>query len=91
MGEESIITIQEELSKDFLSLAGAHPSAIRRLIERLDDVQLGIQLQFEWFKREQRWQEPERMTVAINIRDEEQSVDPQLQPDQPPKEAGGEH
>ena len=44
MDEESIVTIWEELADDFFSLAGAHLEAIWRMIERLDDDQLGTQL-----------------------------------------------
>ena len=47
MDEESIVTIWEELSDDFLSLAGEQLATVRRLIEQLDDDQLGTQLQFK--------------------------------------------
>ena len=47
MDEESITTILEELVNNFFALAGAHLEAIQRLMERLDDDQLGTQLQFE--------------------------------------------
>ena len=46
MDEESIVTIREELSDDFFSLA--------RLVERLDDDQLDTQLQFGQYEREHR-------------------------------------
>ena len=36
MDEESIVTIREELSEDFFSLAEAHLGAVRGLVERLD-------------------------------------------------------
>ena len=88
--EESFVTIREELYDDFLSLAGAHLSAFQLLIERLDDDQLSTQLQFEHFEREQQRWEVAWMTTEINISDEEQSIDPQPHPDQPPNEAGWE-
>ena len=44
MDEESIVTIREELSDDFFSLAELHLGAVRRLVERLDDDQLDTQL-----------------------------------------------
>ena len=47
MDEESIVIIWEELSYDFFSLAETHLEAVWMLIERLDDDQLGTQLQFE--------------------------------------------
>ena len=37
MDEESIVTIREELSEDFFSLAEAHLSEVRGLVENLDD------------------------------------------------------
>ena len=37
MDEESIVTIREELSNDFFSLAESHLGAVRGLVERLDD------------------------------------------------------
>ena len=50
--EESIITIREELSEDFFSLAEAHLREVRGLVERLDDGQLNAQLQLEKYERE---------------------------------------
>ena len=44
MDEASIVTIREELSDDFFSLAESHLGAVRRLVERLDDDQLDTQL-----------------------------------------------
>ena len=41
MDEESIVTIREELSDGLFSLAGAPLEAIRRMIEILNDDQLG--------------------------------------------------
>ena len=73
MDKESIVTIREELSDDFMSLVGVHLSSVRWLIERLDDDHLGTQLQFQ---RERRRREVERMTTAINISDDEPFVDP---------------
>ena len=40
MNEESIVTIWEELTDDFFSLAESHLEAVWRLVERLDDDQL---------------------------------------------------
>ena len=50
--EESIVTIREELLEDFCSLAESHLDVARRLIESLEDDQLGTQLQFERYERE---------------------------------------
>ena len=52
MDKESIVTIREELSDDFFSLAESHLGAVRRLVERLDDDQLDTQLQFERYEGE---------------------------------------
>ena len=72
MDVESIVTIQEELSNVFLSLAGEQFAVVRRLVEQLDDDQLGTQLQFERYEWERRRQEVSRI-AAINISDVEQS------------------
>ena len=80
MDAESIVTIREEFSDDFLSLAKEQLVVVKRLVERLDDDQLGTQLQFERFEWEHRQKETVQMKVAINLNDEEQS------PDQPPIE-----
>ena len=37
MDEESIVTIREELSDNFFSLAESHLGAVRGLVESLDD------------------------------------------------------
>ena len=47
MDAESIVTIREELSDDFLSLAEEHLATVRQLVEQLDNDQLNTQLQFE--------------------------------------------
>ena len=78
--EESIVTIREELLENFFSLAESHLEAIRRMIERLEDGQFGTQLQFERYERE----------AAINISDEEQTMEPQPQLEELPNEAEGE-
>ena len=70
---ESIIAIREQLSDDFLSLAGEQLVAVRRLVEQLDDDQLDTQLRFERYEWERRRQEATKKTATINIRDEEQS------------------
>ena len=85
MDEESIVTIREELSDNFFSLADTHLEAVRRLIERLNDDKLGTQLQFERYVREHQQLEAEKRILAININDEEQ---PEEQPNQQPKEVG---
>ena len=72
MDAESIVTIRE-LSDDFLSLAWEQLVAVRRLVEQLDDDQLGTQLQFERYKQERRQQIASQMSAAINISDGEQS------------------
>ena len=76
MDEESIVTIREELSDDFLSLAEEQSATVRRLVEQLDDDQLDTQLRFERFERECRRRETAWKTEAtINISDEEEFVD----------------
>ena len=50
MDEESIVTIREELSDDFFSLAESHLGAVLGLVERLDDGQLDTELQFERYE-----------------------------------------
>ena len=82
MDEECIVTIQEELSDDFLSLAAEQFAAVRWLVEQLNDDQLGTQLQLERYERECKRQVATKMTSTINIGDREQS------PDQPPNVAG---
>ena len=47
MDAESIVTIQEELLDNFLSLVGEQLEAMRQLVEQLDDDHLGTQLQLE--------------------------------------------
>ena len=42
MDEESIVTIREELSDDFFSLAESHLGAVQRLVERLLRFKLNI-------------------------------------------------
>ena len=44
MDVKSIVTIREELSKDFLSLTGEQFMVVRQLVQQLDDDQLGTQL-----------------------------------------------
>mgnify|MGYP000273502860 CR=1 FL=1 len=67
MTTESIVTILEELSNNFFSLAESHLGAVRRLVERLDDDQLGTQLQFEKYEQE-RWMKGvgERATTIMS-------------------------
>mgnify|MGYP000341313240 CR=1 FL=1 len=72
MDEESIVTIREELSEDFFSLAKEHLGAVRGLVERLDDDQLDTQLQLEKYERECQQQEVVERTTPITISDEEQ-------------------
>ena len=73
MDAESIMTIWEEFSDDFLSVAGEQLTVVRRLVEQLDDDQLGTQLQFERYEWERRQKMASQMTVAIKISDGEQS------------------
>ena len=82
MDVKSIVTIREELSKDFLSLTGEQFMVVRQLVQQLDDDQLGTQLQLERYERERRQQIASQMSAAINISDGEQS------PEQPPNVAG---
>ena len=79
MDKESIVTIGEELSDNFFALAENHLDVIRKLIERLEDDQLDTQLQFDWYARD-RQKDAEKRAEAINIGDEEQSIE--LQPQQ---------
>ena len=44
LDEENIVAIREELSDNFLSLAGEQLAVVRRLVEQLDDNQLDTQL-----------------------------------------------
>ena len=60
MDKESIVTIREELSDDFFSLAESHFGVLRRLVERLEDDQ------------ERRRQEVGERATTITISDEEQ-------------------
>ena len=48
---ESIVTIREELSDNFLSLAREQLAVVTQLVEQLDDDQLGTQLQFKRYKQ----------------------------------------
>ena len=70
MDEEIVVTIWEELSGDFFSLAESHLGAVRRLVERLDDDHLGTQLQFERYERECQKQEGGKRATTITICDE---------------------
>ena len=59
MDEESIVTIREELSEDFFSLAEAHLREVWGLVERLDDGPLDAHLQLEKYERDHHQQEAE--------------------------------
>ena len=72
MDKESIVTVQKELSDDFFSLAESHLGAIWRLVERLDDDQLGTQLQLKKYERERRKKGAGKPATTITINDEEQ-------------------
>ena len=72
MDEESIVTIREELSDDFFSLAESHLGVVWRLVERLDDDRLETQLQFERYEREHWKKEAGKRATTITINDEEQ-------------------
>ena len=76
MDEESIVTIREELSDDFFALAETQIEAVRKLIDRLEDDQLDVQLQFKGYERERRRKEAEKRAEQINISNEEQSMEP---------------
>ena len=52
MDKESIVTIREEVSEDFFSLAEANLGAVRGLVEKLDDDQLKAHLQLEKYELE---------------------------------------
>ena len=66
MDEQSIVTIWKELSNDFFSLAESYLRAVRRLVDRLDDNQLGTQLQFEKYERERYKQRPSPAVMKSN-------------------------
>ena len=51
MDEESIVTIREEVSEDFFSLAETHLRGVWGLVEKLDDGQPEAQLQLEKYER----------------------------------------
>ena len=72
MDEESIIVIREELSDNFFSLAKSHLGVLRRLVQRLDDDQLGTQLHFEKHEQELRKKGVGERATTITISDEEQ-------------------
>ena len=52
MDEESIVTIQEELSDEFFALAKGHLEEVWGLVETLDDGQLDTQLQLEKYEKD---------------------------------------
>ena len=81
MDEESIVTIQEDLSDDFYALAETQIEVVRKLLDRLEDYQFNIQLQFESYEQERRRKEAEKRAEQTNI-SEEQSTKRQLQQDQ---------
>ena len=78
MDKESIFTRRKEFSDNFFSLAESHLGAVRGLVERLDDDQLGTQLQIEKYERKF------RMKGAT---EGEKSAGIEVPEDQPPKEA----
>ena len=72
MDEESIVTIQEELSNDFYALAETQLEAVWKLIDGIEDDQLRVQLQLEGYEWERRRKEAEKKVEQINISDEDQ-------------------
>ena len=90
MDEESIVTIREELSNDFYTLAETQIEVVRKLLDRLEDYQFDIQLQFESYEQERRRKEAEKQVEKINISNEEQPTKPQSQPDQQTEGVGNE-
>ena len=60
MEEERIITIQEELSKDFYALADVQIDVILRLLEGFEDNQLQVIVQLEGYEWERRRKEAEK-------------------------------
>ena len=52
MDEESIITIREELSKDFQAMAKVQTDEIRKILEECEDDQLQLILDLETYERE---------------------------------------
>ena len=73
MDEESIVTIQEELSNDFYALTETQLEVVRKLIDGIEDDQLQVQLQLEGcYEWERRRKEAEKKVEQINISDEDQ-------------------
>ena len=75
MDEQSIITIQEELSEDFYAQAQAQNDEVQKLLEEFKDDQLQLTLELEAYERE-RVQLVEKKIIEnqleqINISDEE--------------------
>ena len=87
MDEESIVTIQEELSEDFFALAEAHLKEVWGLVERLDDGQLDIQLQLEKYEEDRQQQEAEGRTTPITISDEERPAGETTKDTEEPRQA----
>ena len=72
MDEESIVTIQEELSDDFYALAVTQLEFFWKLLHGFEDDQLQVQLQLEGYEWDRRQKEVEKRAELINISDEEQ-------------------
>ena len=90
MDEESIVTIWEELSKDFFALAEEHLKEIRNLVERLDDGQLETQLELEKYEQDHQQQEAEGKTTPFTISDEERPTEVQPTNTEQPRQEGPE-
>ena len=75
MDEESIVTIGEELSNDFYTLAETQIEVVQKLLDRLEDDQLDVQSQFESYEQEWWRKEAKKRAEQINISDEEQPTE----------------
>ena len=62
MDQESIITIQEELSKDFYAMTQVQIDGVQRLLEEFEDDQQQVTLELEAYERERRRNAAEHMT-----------------------------
>mgnify|MGYP000704014282 CR=1 FL=1 len=72
MDQESIITIQEDLSEDFYALAQVQIDVVRKLLEEFEDDQLQATLELDAYERERRQKEAEQRAEQIKINDEDQ-------------------
>ena len=71
MDEESIITIQEELSKDFYVLAQIQIGGVQRLLKEFEDDQLSATLELEGYEGERsckaakQWSKGQNRSITV--------------------------